>query len=220
MTYRAPHIPKDRPDSAIFRWVNDFLTYTAALWTITTTEAGAGAATEALATAEVGGVLVVTNDDADNDADFFQLLPAAGHFTFVSGKKMGWRARVKLSDASECDFIIGLYPTDTSPLDVDDGIYMRKDDGAATIDAFVSKNGTDSTQAAIATLVDDTYVWLEGYYNGDDKVLFSVDDVIVAGLAITNAPDDTQMRPSFGIQNGAAAAKILSVDYFEAWQER
>lgn len=220
MTYRSIHHPKDRADSDFFRWFNDFLTYTAALWTITTVEAGAGAATEALATDQVGGVLVVTNDDADNDADFFQLLPAAGHFTFVSGKKMGWRARVKLSDATECDFIIGLYPTDTSPLDTDDGIYMRKDDGAATIDGFVSKDGTDSSYASLATLVDDTYVELEAFYDGNDRVKFAVDGKIVGGVAITNAPDDVQMRPSFGIQNGAAAAKALHVDYFECWQER
>ena len=49
----------------------DFDKYTAADWVITTTEAGSGAATEALAAGD-GGLLVITNDDADNDADFLQ----------------------------------------------------------------------------------------------------------------------------------------------------
>ena len=37
---------------------------------------------------------------------------------------------------------------------------------------------------------------------------------------LTNAPDDEELTLSFGIQNGAAAAKTLSVDYVGAYKER
>jgi len=36
----------------------------------------------------------------------------------------------------------------------------------------------------------------------------------------TNAPDDEELTVSFGIQNGAAAAKVLTVDYVTAMKER
>jgi hypothetical protein len=36
----------------------------------------------------------------------------------------------------------------------------------------------------------------------------------------TNAPDDEELTVSFGIQNGAAAAKTLTVDYIGASKER
>src|SRR5688500_1063539 len=65
-------------------YFNDFDTFVAGDWTITTTEAGAGSATEALTDAD-GGVLLVTNDAADNDADFFQKVGES--FLLASGKR-------------------------------------------------------------------------------------------------------------------------------------
>ena len=50
---------------------NDFDTYLASDWTITTTEGGSGNASEALGDGD-GGLLVITNDDADDDNDFLQ----------------------------------------------------------------------------------------------------------------------------------------------------
>ena len=54
-------------------YFNDFDTYLASDWTITTTEDGTGSATEALADGD-GGLLLVTNAAGDNDHDFFQLV--------------------------------------------------------------------------------------------------------------------------------------------------
>ncbi len=48
-------------------YFNDFTTYVAGDWTITTTEGGTGNASEAL-TNVAGGALLITNDDADNDS--------------------------------------------------------------------------------------------------------------------------------------------------------
>ena len=52
---------------------NDFDTYLASDWTNTTTEGGSGNASEALGDGD-GGLLVITNDDADDDNDFLQLV--------------------------------------------------------------------------------------------------------------------------------------------------
>jgi len=44
---------------------------------------------------------------------------------------------------------------------------------------------------------------------------------VLAGTVVsTNAPDDEELALSFGIQNGAAAAKTLTVDYVGAYKER
>lgn len=196
---------------------DDFDRYVAADWTITTTEAGAGSATEALTDAD-GGVLLITNDDADNDADFFQKVGES--FKFESGKKLFFKARFKVSDATESDVVIGLQITDTTPLDVTDGVFFQKDDGDTNLDFHVEKNNTATDATAIATLADDTYVSVAFYYDGKSSVSYFVDDVHLGTAATTNLPDDEELTVSFGIQNGAAAAKTMSVDYIFAAKER
>ena len=98
---------------------NDFFTYHADEFTITTTEGGSGDASEAL-TSLAGGALLITNDDADNDHDFFQLKGES--FKYSSTKNMFFKARFKVSDATQSDFAIGLIITDTTIIDgVTDG---------------------------------------------------------------------------------------------------
>jgi hypothetical protein len=199
-------------------WFDDFDKLTAADWTITTTEAGAGDASEAISNAD-GGVLLITNDAADNDADFFQWTKET--FKFVSGKRLYFAIRFKTSDATQSDIVAGLQITDTTPLAVTDGIYFRKDDGDANLDFVVVKDSTATTQTAFSTLANDTWVKLAFYYDGsgsDIDVL--VNDEVVASSVLTNVPDDEELTISFGIQNGEAVAKTMSVDYIMVARER
>lgn len=201
-------------------YFNDFDTFDATEWTITTTEAGAGSATEALTDAD-GGVLLVTNDAADNDNDFFQKVGES--FLLEAGKKAFFKARFKVSDATQSDFVIGLQITDTSPLDATDGIYFMKDDGDANLDIYCRKNATTgSTSAtAIATVVSDTYLTVGWYYDGAGSVAYFVNDVQLGTLdgSSTYLPD-TELTISFGLQNGEAVAKTMSVDYILAAKQR
>lgn len=194
----------------VHTYFNDFDTYTAGDWTITTTEAGAGDATEALTDAD-GGVLLVTNDAADNDLDFFQKVGES--FKFVAGKELWFKARFKVSDATQSDFVIGLQITDTTMLDVTDGVFFQKDDGDALLDFHVEKNNTASDATGIATVVSDTYLSVGFYYNGIDRVYYFVNDANLGYLATTNLPDDEELTISFGLQNGEAVAKTMSLDY-------
>jgi hypothetical protein len=198
-------------------YFEDFDYFAAADWTITTVEDGAGSATEALAD-EDGGVLLITNDDADDDSDFFNKVGES--FLMESGKKAWFEARMKVSDATQSDWVVGLQITDTTPLDVTDGIFFRKDDGDTNIDFVVEKDDTATTETAIAANADDTYVRLSFYYDGKDKIRYYVDGVMQGSVATTNLPDDEALTVSFGIQNGEAAAKTMSVDYILAAKER
>lgn len=213
------------PDpTAWHTWFDDFDNFEADQWVITTTETGAGDATEAVSNAD-GGVLVITNDAADNDADFLQWSgdDASGvveTFKFIAGKKLFFKARLKVSDATQSDFVIGLQITDTTPLAVTDGVYWRKDDDDANLDFVVIKDSTATTATAAATAANDTWMTLAFYYDGKSGIEYYKDDAKLGTSALTNLPDDEELTISFGIQNGAGAAKSMSIDYIFVAKER
>ena len=199
-------------------YFNDFDTYLASDWTITTTEDGTGSASEALTDGD-GGILLVTNAAGDNDHDFFQLVKEG--FKYEAGKQLAFNIRFKTNDATETDIVAGLQLTDTSPLDVTDGIFFLKSDGAATITFVVEKDSTQSTLDLPNSLADDTFMTLGFVYDPRDQKFHVFQNNVLAGTVVsTNAPDDEEMTLSFGIQNGAAAAKTLSVDYVGGYKER
>lgn len=203
------------------KWITyytDFLTYAAGDFTITTVGAGA---TRAL-TAVAGGNLLITNDAADNDGNFFQLV-AAPFGALDSTKKAVFRSRFKVSDATQSDVQIGFVLTDTTPLDATDGIFFMKDDGDTNLDVYVKKNSTtgQNAQAAVGTLVADTFITLGGYYDGNGNAAFYINDARVWTLdASSTYFPDAAMNISFGIQNGEAVAKTMTIDHFLAAVER
>ena len=202
----------------------DFDKYTASDWVITTTEGGSGAATEALGDGD-GGLLVVTNDDADNDSDEFQWAGGSGgvieSFKYEAAKGLYFKTRFKVSDATQSDFAIGLAITDTTFIDgTTDGIFFRKADGATSIELVIEKDSTETT-VSCGDAADDTFMTLGFYY--DPRIRkFSVykDNVKVGSAVNTNAPDDEELAVTFAIQNGAAAAKVMTLDYISAGKER
>jgi hypothetical protein len=197
---------------------NDFDTYLASDWTITTTEGGSGNASEALGDGD-GGLLVITNDDADNDNDFLQLTKEG--FKYEAGKQLAFNARFKTSDADASDVVMGLQITDTSPLDVSDGIFFLLTDGSTTLTFIVEKDGTQSTLDLPTAMADDTFMTVGFMFDPRDQKFHVYQNNTEVGTVVsTNAPDDEELTVSFGIQNGAAAAKVLTVDYVTAMKER
>jgi hypothetical protein len=210
------------------KWItyfNDFLTAgdygmvtTNSSWTITVTQAGAGSAAAVLIDGE-GGLLEITNDAADNDAVWAQTV--AEPFKWAATKDMYFVARFKVSDATQSDVIFGLQIGDTTPLDATDGIWFQKDDASTTMTMKVVKNST-STDVGTTTLVADTYVAVGFAYTAADATfrMFVNDAVTASTTTLTNAPDDEELAISFGVQNGEAVAKVLTVDYIFAAQQR
>lgn len=194
---------------------NDFDSYTAGDWVVTTTGSGTAAVT-----AGDGGLAILTNGASDNDNIFLQKTPAA--FLLDSTKKSWFKARFKVSDATQSDVAIGLQVVDTTPLDVTDGIYFLKVDDAATYDIICRKDATTGSLsgAAIGSLADNTYAVLGWYYNGAGSLEYYINDVKIGTLSVASYFPDTSVTPSIGIQNGAAASKTLTIDYFYCAQER
>lgn len=198
-------------------YFDDFDTYTAAQWTVTETSA---TATQALADGD-GGWLLLTNSTEDNSLNALQKVGES--FLMESGKQAFFKARFKVSDATQSDVVIGLQITDATPLDVSDGIYFLKSDGAATVDLVCRKNATtgSNTATAVATLSDDTFVTLGWYYDGQGNLTYSVNNSVTGSMSASSSYlPDTELTVSFAIQNGEAAAKTMTVDYIYAAKQR
>lgn len=208
----------DMSPAKYHKYFNDFDTYAAADWSLTTVETGT--ATEAVTDFD-GGALLVTNGTADNDRDVFFL--AGESFKFETGKKLWFSARWTIGDATQSDAFMGLCiktatdPVGTAPTD---GVFFRKDDGDTNLDFVVTKNSTATTSSAISTITAATQVITSFYYNGVDNIAVYVDDVLKDNVAVTNLPDDEILSVFFAIQNGEAAAKTMTVDYIFAVKER
>lgn len=200
-----------------YSWFDDFDGAMFGDWVVTATEAGSGDASESVQDADLG-VLLLTPDAADDDNVFLQ--SSSEIFKFVSGKRLYFGCRFKVADAVESDFILGLQIRDVSPLSVTDGIFFQKDDGDALLDLHSKKNSTADDATGIKTLVNDTWYVVEFYYDGTDKIHAFVDGVEVGYVPTTNAVDDEELAISIGIQNGAAAAKTMSIDWVRVVRER
>lgn len=203
-------------------YFNDFDTYVAGDWTVT----AVGAGTQALTDGD-GGLLLLTNAAADNDA--IQLQKLGESFLLTAGKRAFFKARFKVSDATQSDFLIGLAVTDTTlqgsvdGAGVTDGIFFNKDDGDTNLDVQCQKNATtgQTRAAAIATVADDTFLSVAWAYDGVSEVKYYVNDVQLGTLDGTSSfLPDTELTVSAAIMNGEGVAKTMTLDYIFAAQER
>ena len=205
-------------DQTFYGYFNDFMTYNSGDWTVTTTEAGTGSASEAV-TSSAGGALLLTNAAGDNDLDFLQLKGEA--FRLSASKKAYFSARFKVSDATQSDFVMGVHITDTTPLDVTDGIFFISADGAATLDFQVEKDNTATTTSSVATMANDTFITTSWFIDPDrDALYYSINNGTPLKSVATNLPNDEDLTISFGIQNGEAVAKTMTIDYITMMVER
>lgn len=195
-------------------YLEDFDYYTAADWTVTEV----GTATQALADAD-GGVLLITNAAADDNSSFQNKVGES--FLFELGKPLYFKSRFAVNDAIQSDVVMGLQITDTTPLDVSDGVFFLKSDGSAAVTLVIEKDNTSVSIADVTSLVDDTFVELGFYWDGIDSIWAGVGEAAVARIAVASSlPDDEVLTISFGIQNGEAVAKTMSVDYVFVAKER
>lgn len=211
------------PDPTEFHtYFNDFDTYVAGDWTVT--EVGSG--TRALTDID-GGALLITNAAADNDRN--ELQKVGESFLLTAGKRAFFKARFKVSDATQSDFLIGLAVTDTtlqgsvSGAGVTDGIFFNKDDGDALLDVQCQKNATtgQTRAAGVATVADDTFLTVAWAYDGVSSLAYYVDNVQLGTLdASSTYLPDTELTVSFAIMNGEGVAKTMTVDYIFASFER
>lgn len=205
------------PSASFFRYkgINwPILTDGVAGFTTTLVEGGAGETTIGGAIAEVGGGLLITTDAAENDGANLSMKGTG--FQCVAGKPFYFGAKVKISDATQSDFYLGLAVVTTDALGgVTDGVAFRKPDGSTTGVLVVEKNSTETTATALT--VDTAYHIYEIYWDGV-TVNFIVDGVYLTTPAQTNLPDDERLTPTIQFLTGTTAAITMTIEWLAAGQ--
>ena len=192
----------------------------------TVTKVGAGTIAQADG---VGGWALLTNAAGVADSQFLQKRGEA--FRFTSDKKMMFGIRFKVSDATQSVVVAGLQITDTTPGDVTDGIFFLKSDDATTIALRVEKDDAAASVNLGTALANDTFIELVWVYDpkktwNNAGVTTRQFDIYINGAystslaATTTVPDDEDLCVSFGMQNGEAVAKNMTIDWIFAAQER
>jgi len=203
-----------QPDPTKFHtFFDDFDTYAAGDWTIT----NVGVTPTVALTAFDGGAVLQTNTAGIADSSYRQKTGAS--YSFATGKKVWFKARFQVSDAVESSIVFGLQVVDTTPLAVSDGMYFLKADGAATY-SFISATGSVlTTAAAVGSLVTATMSELAFYYDGSQEVQYFQDGILLGRMAVATLPTGL-VTVSWGMANGEAVAKTMTVDYIFAAKER
>lgn len=186
-------------------------------WTITRVEAGAGESTFGPLDFH-GGAGRVTTDAAENDGINAQRRGES--FKLVAGKPLYFGTRMRLSEATQSDFFVGLAITDTTILGgITDSIGWDKVDGSTVIKAHVNKNSTRTEQALALAQNANAWHTLEFYFNGAGLVRFFEDNVETTRLAaFTNIPDDEELRISLHVLTGEAVAHTADFDWIRCIQ--
>ena len=176
-----------------------------------------GTPTQTLATAD-GGRVVLTNSATSGNQIFLQKIGES--FLFETGKKIWFECLMQSNDPVESLIVMGLQAIEANPTDVDDGVFFFSEDGSDDFRLVVEKNNLATSTLMISDLQANTDTRCSFFYNGADKILAYVDGVQVATSVTTNLPDDEVLTVVFGIRNGEAASKTLTVDYIFAAKER
>lgn len=181
-------------------------------WTINSVESGSGSASEATGDA-LGGVLTLTNDDADDDAD--QIIYVNEAFDFDSGP-IWFEARLKVPVTTNIDLMAGLIATEDLTAVTDNlpanGVVWKKDDGDSDLDVASADAGTDQAKSAVGSLDTDWHRYGLAIDN-DRNVGAYLDGVNVAHIDGSYVDTDNLVAPSLMVRNGDGNARNLKCDY-------
>jgi hypothetical protein len=208
---------------------NDFDSYTAADWVVTAT----GAATEAIAAGD-GGVLLLTNTAALNDLVSLQYAGGTGAVspTFLAEptKDLVFACSISLDSALNASFLVGLAIADTSPIASlpASGMFISKAAASLYPQGYIRSSSSGQVTAQAQTPMADATMM-------DMAIVYSAFDgscTMYLGAAGANVPS-SQFRvanpptlpvpllaPTFALQNGTAAARTMSIDWYMAAKAR
>lgn len=196
------------PDSTNFHnFFEDFDRYTAAQWVV----GGVGTPVAPALVAGDGGLLSLVNSAASGDNNWVQ--QAVVGWTFTAGKRLFFKGRLNIDDATLASFVIGLQVAVAGNLILipTDGVYIRKP--AADTNAYlVSRNaGVETVSAALGPLTALAQTSFYFAYDGAGNILAGVGGQIKA--SITPAVITTQpLKITAAVQNNSAVLRTMLVD--------
>ena len=163
---------------------------------------------------EPGFVAEIVTAALDNDGLTMQLVGTT--FRPTAAREVSYGISLQADEALQSDFLVGLTVTSTDPLAaVSDGLYFRKIDGVATINAVTEKDSVETQAAAVATLAANTTVTLEIYCSGG-SVSYYING-LESAVHTTNIPDDESLSPIIQFLSGSAGAKRMKIAWGRAF---
>lgn len=213
-----------------FQYANDFDNYVTTDFTTTVVGTGTVAGTDF-----EGGAILLTNTTGATDAIYMQRRNA--QFKLVGGKDAFFKFSGQLSAVTNLAFYCGLIATSSTPLSANDGLFLHKASGAATLVLRHVIGGvvTDTALPAIETLVAGALFELgfhvdpagnvEVFFNpGTGTAVLNPATAARGRVAVLNAPagglTQVLLCPSFGILNSTGVANTLTADFIVAARNR
>jgi len=198
------------------RFIEDCVRYTADNYTVT----AVNGSTIAQVDGAFGGNLIFTADTAENDGVQAQLL---GEAFYLNGQYPAYfGCKFKAVDVDQTDILVGLAIQDITAITaLSDGAYFRSVDESAVLQFVLEKESAESA-TNVATLVDDTWIVAEFYYDGVDSIDAYINGTLVTSVALTdtNMPDDEYLSPILAMLTGEGAANTMTVAWARAFQIR
>ncbi len=196
-------------------------------WTIVK-DSGASAAIAADGTG--GEVNLTSTATTDNDGASIQAKQESFALPTTAGDKLYFETRVKISDATQTDFLIGFTEAFTtnpeSALLSQNVIGFVKVDGTAIVKGTTESGGTQTltefADTTKSTMENDTYVTLGLVATkGTDlnKVQFYINRNLV-GTSTTNIPTANMKVMAMSVSGDASGTKVTTIDYIMAAQDR
>jgi len=185
-------------------------------WTTTLVEAGAGESTVTDADA-VGGALLLTTDNADNDGVNLQM--ANESFKPTTSNSLYYGVRFQASEATQSDFFLGLAVTNTDILgNLPVRMGFRKVDGSTAI-SFDSEGAAETTVENIATFAAATNTLLEFVWDAtNSEARYYVDGTLKGSVALGTSLPNSEMAVSFHFLTGDTSAETLQIDWVRVIQ--
>jgi len=190
----------------------------------------AGAAVGDVITDANGGVLNVGPDGDDNDEVYVSSITES--WQFLSGKRLTFEARVKVTEANvdDANIIIGLSDTvaansllddGAGPMAAYDGAVFFKVDGGTVWQFEASENADQDTEASIGALTSATWTLLRFEFDGVATITPYIDDVECTAVTFPDLANAGAMHILMGAKaGGTGAEESLLVDYIGVWAER
>ena len=196
-------------------------------WTIVK-DSGASAAV--VADSLSGEVNLTSANTTDNDGASIQAKQESFALPTSAGKKLYFETRVKISDATQTDFLVGFTETfATNPeaaLSSSNVIGFVKVDGSAIVKGTTESGDTQTlvefADTTKSTMENDTYVTLGLVATKGtnlDKVEFYINRNKV-GQSTTNIPTANMKVMAMSVSGDATGTKVTTIDYIMAAQDR
>lgn len=183
----------------------------------------AGASGAVVADAENGGYRITSTATTSGDGGNLQAVETT--FLCVAGRALMFEARVRVSDADQSTFFVGLADTIvTNPEDVVVAGVARIGfellDGAATLNTVVDDDTTAVKVVTAISAVDATYIRL-GFRLDGASVRFYINRALVGTTSLPSAIAAVTLGPSFMHLSGdATGTHTADCDYIHVISKR